>query len=301
MLMQRIATALVLLPIVAWWLFALSLEAYAIGITLVIQLAAWEWTKLMGLKNIIVRLIFVCALLILLLVIYLNNSNLSLWPGAPFPQQLSHWFNARYLPLSLLLIGVLWWLVCLFTLLIGKHDWLSGKSLLWTRVIAGALILVPCWVALISLRANDIIQSPIQGGMLVLYVLLLIWAADTGAYFSGKTFGKHKLAPKVSPKKTWEGVAGGTILSMLIAFMFPTVLKLDFLVEQLGMVKLGIIALVIVIVSIVGDLTESVYKRQQSIKDSGNLLPGHGGVLDRIDSITAALPVFSLLFFWLVR
>ncbi len=299
--MQRIATALVLLPIVAWWLFALSLEAYAIGITLVIQLAAWEWTKLMGLKNIIVRLIFVCALLILLLVIYLNNSNLSLWPGAPFPQQLSHWFNARYLPLSLLLIGVLWWLVCLFTLLIGKHDWLSGKSLLWTRVIAGALILVPCWVALISLRANDIIQSPIQGGMLVLYVLLLIWAADTGAYFSGKTFGKHKLAPKVSPKKTWEGVAGGTILSMLIAFMFPTVLKLDFLVEQLGMVKLGIIALVIVIVSIVGDLTESVYKRQQSIKDSGNLLPGHGGVLDRIDSITAALPVFSLLFFWLVR
>ncbi|PIP78842.1 MAG: hypothetical protein COW84_10795 [Gammaproteobacteria bacterium CG22_combo_CG10-13_8_21_14_all_40_8] len=301
MLKTRIITALVLLPLVVWVLFGVSLNTFSLAINLIMLIAAWELTALIGIEKLANKMLYLSLIQILFLIIYLSNPNMSLWPGVPFPQQLTQWLDLRYLPYIALVMGSIWWLVCFISLIIGKHDWLKGKSLLWLRVIAGVLMLVPCWVALISLRSTDIVQSFSQGSLLVLYLLLQIWGADTGAYFSGKAFGKHKLAPKVSPKKTWEGVAGGLILAVSLGLFMPHVLHLDYIIHQLGYFQVVLISLVVVVASIVGDLTESIYKRQQNLKDSGTLLPGHGGILDRIDSILSTFPVYALLFYGLIR
>lgn len=121
--------------------------------------------------------------------------------------------------------------------------------------------------------------------------MVLVWGADIRAYFSGRAFGKRKLAPAVSPGKSWEGVYGGLALTLLITLVVGVVREWD--ARQILLALVG--AAVVVLISVVGDLTESMFKRQAGIKDSSNLLPGHGGVLDRIDSLTAAIPVFAVL------
>ncbi|MCY1418156.1 Phosphatidate cytidylyltransferase [compost metagenome] len=122
-------------------------------------------------------------------------------------------------------------------------------------------------------------------------VMVLVWAADIGAYFSGRAFGKRKLAPQVSAGKSWEGVYGGLALSLVITLVVG--LERDWGIAELLLGLVG--AAIVVLVSVVGDLTESMFKRRSGIKDSSNLLPGHGGVLDRIDSLTAAIPLFAVL------
>jgi phosphatidate cytidylyltransferase len=149
----------------------------------------------------------------------------------------------------------------------------------------GLLILLPAWQGLILIK-----QWPL-GNWLILAVMVLVWGADIGAYFSGKAFGKRKLAPKVSPGKSWEGVYGGLAASLLITAIVGV--TRGWSGSQFVFGLLG--AAVVVFISVVGDLTESMFKRQSGIKDSSNLLPGHGGVLDRIDSLTAAIPVFAVL------
>lgn len=125
-------------------------------------------------------------------------------------------------------------------------------------------------------------------------VMLLVWGADIGAYFSGKRFGRRKLAVAVSPGKSWEGFYGGLASSLLLTLLAG--LYFDWAARDLLLALLG--AALVVAISVVGDLTESMFKRQAAIKDSSNLLPGHGGVLDRIDSLTAAVPMFAVLL-WL--
>jgi len=127
-------------------------------------------------------------------------------------------------------------------------------------------------------------------------VLLLVLGADSGAYMFGKMFGKHKLAPKVSPGKTWEGFLGGLVTSALIAVLFATLAPLT-----VSTGTLVICAIIATLASVLGDLTESMFKREAGIKDSGNLIPGHGGILDRIDSLTAAVPVFACLLLLVFR
>jgi phosphatidate cytidylyltransferase len=136
-------------------------------------------------------------------------------------------------------------------------------------------------------------QWPEANG-LILAVMVLVWVADIGAYFSGRRFGKNKLAPQVSPGKSWEGVYGGLAASLLVTLVVG--LSRDWSGSALLIALAG--AAVVVLISVVGDLTESMFKRQAGLKDSSNLLPGHGGVLDRIDSLTAAIPVFAVLL-WL--
>jgi phosphatidate cytidylyltransferase len=129
------------------------------------------------------------------------------------------------------------------------------------------------------------------GNWLILSVMVLVWAADIGAYFSGRAFGKRKLAPQVSPGKSWEGVYGGLAVSLAITLVVGINRGWGF-----GQLLLGLLgAALVVMSSVIGDLTESMFKRRAGIKDSSNLLPGHGGVLDRIDSLTAAIPVFAVL------
>ena len=181
------------------------------------------------------------------------------------------------------LAGLLLWVLIAVGLLFYRH---SGNWPLPARLLALVLGLDLLWICVHSL----VYLHYVYGGWTLLFLFTLVWIVDIGAFFSGRRFGKHKLAPTISPKKTWEGVYGGiaaTLIWMLLVYA---------LVDgwQLGLVHYLLIGLATVSVSIVGDLFESVLKREAGVKDSGNLLPGHGGVLDRIDSLIAAGPVFLL-------
>ena len=150
-------------------------------------------------------------------------------------------------------------------------------------VVAGCLVLVPSWFLLVALQHRN--------PWLVLYILSLIWVCDIAAYFVGKRFGKYKLAPKLSPGKTWEGVLGA-----YVGGLFVILVGYHYLAQDHSLFSWVMLGLITITFSIVGDLFESLFKRLRNLKDSGTLLPGHGGVLDRIDSITAAVPIFAIGF-----
>lgn len=265
MLKQRIITALVLLPIALCGFFLLDGLAFALFIGAVVTLGAWEWARLAGFEAQVLRVGYAAVVAALLVVIYLLPAL------APV----------------LLLLAVLWWLAAIW-LVLGYPDSSRYWGGLPGSLLIGLLILLPAWQGLVLLK-----QWP-QANALIIAVMVLVWGADIGAYFAGKTFGKRKLAPKVSPGKSWEGLYGGLAASLLITLLVG--LQQGWSVSGL-LLALGGAALV-VLISVVGDLTESMFKRQSGIKDSSNLLPGHGGVLDRIDSLTAAIPLFAALL-WL--
>ena len=169
--------------------------------------------------------------------------------------------------------------------------WVLGAAILWWGAATWLVMTFPESAERWSATLTKLIKAMALGNWLIMAVMVLVWGADIGAYFSGRKFGKRKLAPKVSPGKSWEGVYGGLILSLVIKAAVGLVRGWS--VGEIIAALLG--AAMIVLVSVVGDLTESMFKRQAGIKDSSNLLPGHGGVLDRIDSLTAAVPLFAVL------
>lgn len=262
MLKQRIITALILLPIALCGFFLLEGSGFALFIGLVVSLGAWEWARLAGFEAQPARVVYAVLVAALLFVMHLV-------PGvAPW----------------VLGAAVLWWGVATYLVLTyprTSEQW-SGSA---PKLLIGLLILLPAWQGLVFIK-----QLPL-GNWLIMAVMVLVWGADIGAYFSGKAFGKRKLAPQVSPGKSWEGVYGGLALSLVITAVVGLVRD-----WSLGQMILGLLgAAIVVFISVVGDLTESMFKRKSGIKDSSNLLPGHGGVLDRIDSLTAAIPVFAVL------
>jgi len=179
--------------------------------------------------------------------------------------------------------GLLLW-VSIFGLMLRYR--FSGNWSLAVRVFQLFLGIALLWICVHGLVFMH--QHFEQGGWILLYLLTLVWVADIGAYFSGRKFGKHKLAPGISPGKTWEGVAGGIILNMgWMLIIFKVSNGWDIVLWQFLLIGLATS-----MISVVGDLYESILKREASVKDSGKLLPGHGGVLDRIDSVIAATPVF---------
>jgi len=259
MLKQRIITALVLLPLALAGFFLLEGGAFALFIGAVVTLGGWEWARLAGLGGQAARLGFAAAIALSLVVLY----------GLPV------------LAGGVMLLGVLWWLLAV-PLVLGYPQSSRHWEGLGRRLAIGFLTLLPAWQGLLLLK-----QWP-QGNQLILAVMLLVWTADIGAYFVGRAFGKRKLAPQVSPGKSWEGVAGGLAACLLVATLVGLVRG-----WSAGGLALALAATVLVVlISVVGDLAESMFKRQAGLKDSSNLLPGHGGVLDRIDSLTAAVPVF---------
>ena len=182
--------------------------------------------------------------------------------------------------LGLLVVGCAWWAVAL--LLVQGYPSsaiLWGNA--WLRLLMGVLVLVPAWVALVYLRQQA------YGAWLVLALILVVALADSGGYFVGRRFGRRKLAPAVSPGKTWEGFAGGLLVNLLLALLLAWFLGLNLLLLLAVIIPTSL-------VSVLGDLLESMVKRHAGVKDSGSLLPGHGGVLDRVDGITAGAPVFAL-------
>ncbi|AMS14050.1 MULTISPECIES: phosphatidate cytidylyltransferase [Pseudomonas] len=262
MLKQRIITALILLPIALCGFFLLEGSAFALFIGLVVTLGAWEWARLAGFEAQSTRIAYAVVVAALLFL-------MQLLPG------IAPWVLGA---------AVLWWGLATFLVLTyprTREHWAGAAA----KLVIGLLILLPAWQGLVFIK-----QQPL-GNWLIMAVMVLVWGADIGAYFSGKAFGKRKLAPQVSPGKSWEGVYGGLLLSLVITAVVGLVAG-----WSVGQIILGLLgAAIVVFISVVGDLTESMFKRQAGIKDSSNLLPGHGGVLDRIDSLTAAIPVFAVL------
>ncbi len=184
--------------------------------------------------------------------------------------------------LKLMQLAALWWTLALLWVLIAPR-----RTRAWGTALAGAFALVPAWVAL-----THMVEAWPRGAQWVLFVLMLAFATDTGAYFAGRAYGRVKLAPQVSPAKTWEGVAGGMLLGALMGYAGS---------RWFDLLPSGFIPLCLAGAgfSVVGDLTESMFKRAAGLKDSGRFLPGHGGVLDRVDGVLAATPIMCLGLIWL--
>ncbi|SDV03028.1 phosphatidate cytidylyltransferase [Pseudomonas mucidolens] len=262
MLKQRIITALILLPIALCGFFLLEGSGFALFIGVVVSLGAWEWARLAGFTAQLPRVVYAAGVALLLFLMYI----------------------LPYVAPWVLGAAVLWW--ALATFLVLTYPRTSGHwSSVACKLVIGLLILLPAWQGLVYIKHMAL------GNWLIMAVMVLVWGADIGAYFSGRAFGKRKLAPAVSPGKSWEGVYGGLALTLVITAVVGLVR--DWSVKQMLLALVG--TAVVVLISVVGDLTESMFKRQAGIKDSSNLLPGHGGVLDRIDSLTAAIPVFAVL------
>jgi len=259
-LKTRIVTAVVLVLTLLGVIFFLPPVATVVAVTAMVVAAAWEWSAFLRAPAMAIRALYVAAVVVLLWVVW----------------QITNTPRGRN---TVLLIALVWWIVALFWIVLAPR--LASSAM---AAVAGILALVPAWMALIRLRYMP------SGAEWMLFVLVLCWAADIGAYFVGRKFGRTRLAPAVSPGKTWEGVLGGVVLSVLVAFVGAF---------YFGVASPLFIGLCIAVVgfSVVGDLTESLLKRFAGLKDSGTLFPGHGGVMDRIDSVTSAAPV---LFFGLI-
>lgn len=258
MLKQRVITALILAPLVLGAIFLLPNHWFALFLALPVMLGASEWANIMGDEDEKDRIPFVLAV------------------GALIT--LCFWLALKWV----VLLALVWW-VAAFFLVRAYPDKVDSWSARPVRFVIGLVILVPAWMALIMLQGQE------NGPYWVMYVMFLVWGADTGAYFVGRQFGKAKLAPAVSPGKSIAGLWGGVATTFLIAL---GVGLWTGAASKVGLVLFLAVSMLAVFASVLGDLAESMFKRHRGIKDSSQLLPGHGGILDRIDSVTAAAPVF---------
>ena len=253
--------AILLLP--TDWMMALAAVVFLLGL--------WEWFDLAEIEDTLARTILLVA-------------HLALMAALVWASRSTNGFSFVLLEL-MTVIGVIWWLLALAWL--GRYRFASDHDThaRMFKLAAGALATIPAWCALAWIHAGQ----P-NGHRWLLCALMVVWAADTGAYFSGRKFGRHKLAPKISPNKTVEGLIGG----MLLAVITGVVLSLFAGATTAQLPAVALVSLLAGLLSVVGDLFESLLKRHAGVKDSGALIPGHGGVLDRLDGVLAALPAFAL-------
>ncbi|KER03643.1 phosphatidate cytidylyltransferase [Photorhabdus temperata] len=275
MLKYRLITAVILIPLVIAALFLLPPAAFGLVIIAVSVLAAWEWGQFASLfsqkKRVILAVLFAIGLLAL-------QYTLPDFTDLIKQQQITF----------ILWMGMIWWIVATLLVITYPSSALIWKKSMLLRLLFGALTLVPFYCGMMVLRTQGYDDNSYHGAWWLLYVMLLVWGADSGAYLFGRTLGKHKMAPKVSPGKTLEGLVGGLITAAIISWLFAKYAPVPVMPE-----KLMLCSAIVVIASVFGDLTESMFKRESGIKDSSQLIPGHGGVMDRIDSLTAAIPVFA--------
>jgi phosphatidate cytidylyltransferase len=279
MLKTRVITALVLLVVFLTALFWLPQRAWAAFAGVLVVPAAWEWGKLIKLSRVACGLYVLVVAAVCALLFGLAHGDT---PGGPVVLQPGGLQSAVYLGASL------FWLVVVPLWL--WRSWLPRAR--WLAALTGLLVLVPTWLALVELRN--------LGPLLLLLLMSVVWISDSAAYFAGRRFGRHKLAPSISPGKTWEGVLGAVLAVSLYAALwglawqayFPQALKS----MRFGTFGMLLFLWLLTAIGIYGDLFESALKRQAGVKDSGAMLPGHGGVLDRIDALTAVLPVAALVY-----
>lgn len=264
MLKQRILTAIPLAAFVLWGLFTQPAEIIFYALIFVMLISGWEWARLSGVTNFLLRAMYAVFIAGLCYAVY-------------------QWVSANPDTLqTILTLSVIFWLYTTFHMFTkGPQPVRSGAS--FFKLILGMLVLVPPVIALMQIRQ--------ESSLWLFYCLSIIWVADIGAYFSGKRFGKNKLAPQLSPGKTREGLYGAVFATTLYSYLASVVFELQF-IETL---MLLIIAVLTTFISVAGDLFFSLLKREQNLKDTGCILPGHGGILDRIDSVTSSAPLLALL------
>jgi phosphatidate cytidylyltransferase len=268
MFRQRFATASILALLFASALVFFSTHAFVTFMMLIILVAGWEWSDLSRIKSKFGKLLFLLGLFISLM---LAANYLSIL--------------GQYHPLlgyQICFVAMVLWAVIFL--------WLQGypsSAILWSprpiMIALGIALLTATWVALASIISLE------NGRFLLLLAVGIIVLADVGGYIVGKTFGRHKLAPTISPGKTWEGLFGGMVLQVLL------VLLLTLIFTDINLLNLCLLVFPVAICSVIGDLFESMLKRQRGVKDSSNLLPGHGGFLDRLDGVMPALPMFFII------
>jgi phosphatidate cytidylyltransferase len=271
MLKQRVVTALAMAAAFLAVIMFLPLHWQALVFAVVVALGGWEWSRLAGWNTTGARL---CYVVVLAAVMYGLYWHCGLGNG-PVRENVQPYLG----------LACLWWSFALL--------WVRGfpaSAPLWNSVamrsVMGLLILALAWLA-----AVYILSFP-RGSLLIVVMVLIVASADIGAYFSGRAFGRHKLAPTVSPNKTWEGFWGGMLACVLLATLLWMQLPGQW--EHISVASVIAVALATALASVVGDLTISMVKRETGLKDSGTLLPGHGGLLDRLDSLCGAAPVFAL-------
>jgi len=269
-LRARLISAAIMVPLVVYGVLALPLHLFALLLGLVLVAGAWEWGHLVPPASSVLRLGFCAAVAGLMWLLWQTGLDAAI-----------DW---------LLPLAVLWWLFVLYWL---THPQLCAQpraACTGFKMLAGILVLVPAWAALAVLHGS----GP-DGPVLTLGLMIMVWLADSGAYFAGRRWGRTKLAPVISPGKTREGAWGGLLASLLFALLAGALYS-----HSLRWTLACMLAVLLAMLfSIAGDLLESLMKRQSGIKDSGHLIPGHGGILDRLDSLLAAAPLFLAGFRWL--
>lgn len=267
----RTLTALALIPLFLWVVWLAPPYVLPAFFAAVFLLAAWEWCRLTGLRARAAKGGYTAL-----------SAGLMVLGWAYLAQGLPAWPVAA--------LGVAWWLAALVLLRRFSRNPGRGSASRRAGGLAGLLIIVPAWFTVVALH-----RSGPFGAYWVTVLLLLVWGSDIGAYAVGRCWGRRKLAPVVSPGKTWEGAIGGVVIGLATAGLLHVVgLALGFAPVWPAWFLVLPIAAAAIVFGIVGDLFESMMKRQQGLKDSGALLPGHGGVLDRIDALLAAAPVLAL-------
>jgi len=264
MLKQRVLTAVPLAALVIWGILTQPENIIFYSLLVVILISGWEWARLSGVKKAGLRAVYAVVITC----------------GAYFSQQFisshSQWINA------LLSLVVLIWLAAIYHMF-SKGPQPASESLSSVKLLIGIVALIAPVVALLLVRT--------ESAQWLFYCLSIVWIADIGAYFSGKRFGKNKLAPKLSPGKTREGMYGAVFATTVYAFMAGMFFDL----QIIEILLLLIITALATFISVAGDLFVSLLKREKGLKDTGNILPGHGGILDRIDSVLTSAPLLALL------
>ncbi len=268
MLKQRVITAVILAPIVIGGLFLLPPTGFAVFTGVLLAVAGWEWANLASFEEEAQRWLYALALIVLMVL-----------------------FQALPVVPLLVALAVFWLIVAV---IVGAYP---GGVRFWesrpARLLLGVAALVGAWLALNHLRGGELALGHTRSNLLlILYTFLVVWAADIGAYFAGRAFGRRKLAPSVSPGKTWAGVWGG--LTVVAGLALSVAWWLD--LAGTVVIQFLLVSLLTALASVLGDLFESMLKRHRGIKDSSQLLPGHGGILDRIDSLVVAIPVLASCF-----
>lgn len=265
---SRVITAAVLAPLFLAAVYLLDTPWFSLIMAAIMCPAAWEWSRLAGIRDRLSRLLYLWLILGLFLVGYLfkdiSSANI-IW---------SH---------VVIMAASIGWMLVLVEVVAIEHHLIAIPVSRVLKMAQGALVLAPAWLSLVLLHG-----AGVHSRLIVVLLLLLVWTADIAAYFTGRHWGRAKLSPLISPGKTWAGLYGALAATQVVALgwaLFDNIQGIDMLLFL-------ILCLISVLASVLGDLQVSLLKRSIHVKDSGNLLPGHGGMLDRIDSLTAAAPVF---------
>lgn len=278
MLKQRIITAVILAPLAVWAVLAMPQDYFSLTIALITLLAAWEWLGLINITSPLKRSLFMVALILPILTLHFWTQLLELiavvfdWTDVRSYSGIVEW---------LVVPPILFWIITMLLIRKNPEALLNLELKPRNKALIGWMILLATWMFLTRLRA---LYTP----EMTLYFLLLIWAADISAYFVGKKWGTTKLSPDISPGKTLAGVYGALAASIVCGVALSLFYNFAFIFAS----DFTLLSVLTVLVSIYGDLFFSLVKRQSGVKDSGALLPGHGGILDRIDSLIAAIPLF---------